>query len=296
MFPMSDSNSNVGIIGLGIMGSAIASHLVARGNTVIGFDTDPERCQEAKSIGVAVKGSATEVGIDSKVVLTSLPSVNALNVTVDALLLQPCESVLLELSTLPLDAKLASHAQLAEAGIELLDCPLSGTGAQAVAGDISVYASGDQVVYESCLSVVKDFSRVSYYLGALGNGTKMKFVANLLVAIHNVATAEAIVLGIEAGLDPDTLCEVAGSGAGASRVLDLRGPMMVNEQYEPASMKLDVWQKDMALIRDFSENCGVKTPLFSASAPIYDAAIALGHGQRDTAAVRSVLQNMVHSV
>jgi len=293
---MSDSSSNIGIIGLGIMGSSIARNLVAGGNTVAGFDTDPARCEAAKAMGVAVKGSAAEASLDAEIVLTSLPSVDALSVTVDALLVQPGEFVALELSTLPLEAKLVSHSRLAEVGVTLLDCPLSGTGTQAITGDISVYASGDRAAYKRCLSVIEGFSRVNYYLGAFGNGTKMKLVANLLVAIHNVAAAEAIGLGVEAGLDPETLCEVVGSGAGASRVLDLRGPMMVTEQYEPASMKLDVWQKDMALIRDFAESYGVRTPLFSATAPIYDAAIALGHGESDTAAVRAVLRNMMRNV
>ena len=140
------------------------------------------------------------------------------------------------------------------------------------------------------------FGRKHYYLGEFGNGTKMKFVANLLVAIHNVAAAEAVVLGMQTGLDAATLCEIAGAGAGGSRVLELRGPMMVAGQYEPATMKLDVWQKDMALIDEFARAAGVETPLFSAAAPLYDAAIAAGFGQQDTAAVCAVLQARVKAL
>jgi 3-hydroxyisobutyrate dehydrogenase-like beta-hydroxyacid dehydrogenase len=120
----------------------------------------------------------------------------------------------------------------------------------------------------------------------------MKFVANLLVAIHNVATAEALRLGIESGLDPEVLRDVAGSGAGGSRVFDLRGPLMVEKAYEPATMKLEIWQKDMKLIREFAEQVGVATPLFSASRPIYELAVEQGRGQQDTAAVFEVLASL----
>jgi 3-hydroxyisobutyrate dehydrogenase-like beta-hydroxyacid dehydrogenase len=190
---------------------------------------------------------------------------------------------------LPLEAKLGAEARLGATGITLLDCPLSGTGAQAATGDLVVYASGDRGAFERCERTFAGFARRSYFLGAFGNGTKMKFVANLLVAVHNVAAAEAIVLGLRAGLDPETLCEVAGSGAGGSRVLELRGPMMVRGVYEPPTMKLEIWQKDMALIAEFAAQCGVPTPLFSAAAPIYRAAIEQGRGQQDTAAVCAVL-------
>jgi putative dehydrogenase len=201
--------------------------------------------------------------------------------------------IIAELSTLPLDCKQRNRERLRAAGMTLLDCPLSGTGAQAATGDLVIYASGEREACEACAPVFEGFGRKHYYLGEFGHGTKMKLVANLLVAIHNVATAEAMVLGMQAGLDAATLCEVAGSGAGGSRVLELRGPMMVRGEYEPATMKLDIWQKDMALIAEFARAMGVETPLFSAAAPVYDAALAAGLGQQDTAAVCAVLQERI---
>ena len=114
---------------------------------------------------------------------------------------------------------------------------------------------------------------------------KMKFVANLLVAVHNVATAEALSLAVQCGLDPQQVYDVISSGAGTSRIFELRGPMMVDEAYEPATMKLDVWQKDMALIKDFAQQANANTPLFDTTAPLYELAIKLGLGEQDTAAV-----------
>jgi 3-hydroxyisobutyrate dehydrogenase-like beta-hydroxyacid dehydrogenase len=118
----------------------------------------------------------------------------------------------------------------------------------------------------------------------------MKFVANLLVAIHNVSAAEALVLGMKAGLDPRTVVRVVGDGAGGSRMLQVRGPMMAAGRYAPATMSVGMWQKDMRIIGEFARALGVETPLFNASAPIYDAALAQGFAAEDTAAVCAVLE------
>jgi 3-hydroxyisobutyrate dehydrogenase-like beta-hydroxyacid dehydrogenase len=120
----------------------------------------------------------------------------------------------------------------------------------------------------------------------------MKFVANLLVAIHNVASAEAMVLGIKAGLDPQQIHDLVTAGAGNSRVFELRAPMMVAGSYDDATMKIDVWQKDMAIITGFATSLGAPTPLLNATMPIYASAMATGHAQHDTAAVCAVLERM----
>ena len=284
----------VGVVGLGIMGSAIARHLAAAGRRVVGFDTDGARCAEARTAGVEIAASASSLAAESDLVLTSLPSAQALAATIDAILAaarRPCQ-VVAELSTLSLDDKHRGHARLAAAGIPMLDCPVSGTGAQAANRDIVLYVSGDASAFQRSRPVFAGFARESLHLGAFGNGTRMKFVANLLVAIHNVAAAEAVLLGLRAGLDAGTLVQVLGSGAGGSRMLQLRGPMMVHHAFEPATMKLDVWQKDMRLIEQFARDIGVATPLFSTTAPLYDVLVARGRGQEDTAAVYSVLEEM----
>ncbi len=284
---MSTVASVVGIIGLGIMGGAIARNLAKAGHAVIGYDVDASR---AGALGVRPEASVAALAAEAKIILLCLPDVAALEHTVTAL--TASGAIIAELSTLPLDAKTAAHDRLAAKGITLLDCPLSGTGAQAVTGDLSVFASGDEAAWKTCASLFKDFSRTAHYLGAFGNGTKMKFVANLLVAIHNVAAAEAVLLGLKAGLDPASLVAVAGSGAGASRMLEMRGPMMVKDQFTPATMKLDVWRKDMTLIADFAARLGVQTPVFDATAPLYEKAIGLGMGESDTAAVFDVLKRL----
>ena len=282
----------VGIVGAGIMGSAIARNILKSGAAVLGYDIDPERMRELREMGAAAAASATATAA-ADVVLTSLPSVAALEVTVQALVTSGRRGlVVVELSTLPIDAKERARAALASAQMVLLDCPISGTGAQAVTGDLAIFASGDAAAYERVRDVFPRFSRVAHYLGAFGNGSKMKFIANLLVAIHNVASAEAIVLGRKAGLDPDLVAKVIPTGVGTSRVFELRAPLMVKGSYEPPSMKVEVWQKDMAIIGEYARSLGVATPVFDASAPIYDAAEDQGLGSKDTASVCAVLEEM----
>src|SRR4029078_6981464 len=123
-----------------------------------------------------------------------------------------------------------------------------------------------------------------------GNGSRMKYVANLLVAINNVASAEAMVLGMKSGLDPRTIFEMISNGAGNSRVFELRAPMMVKNDYSDVTMKCSVWQKDMDVIGAFARKRRVPTPLFSATLPVYAAALKSGHANDDPAAVGAVLE------
>jgi putative dehydrogenase len=198
----------------------------------------------------------------------------------------------LELSTLSIPAKTRARERLAAAGITLLDAPISGTGAQAETRDLVVYVSGDAAAARRCAPVLGGFARAQACVGAFGHGMRLKLVANLLVAIHNVATAEALGLAARVSLDPAQVLELLGGGAAASRILALRGPLMVCDQYEPATMKLDLWQKDLALITALARDHGAATPLFDATLPLYDAALQAGLGPQDTAAVLRILKEM----
>lgn len=285
--------ASVGVIGLGIMGGSIAANLVKAGFAVTGYDVLADKRQALAARGGTAAGAIAEVAQAADILVTSLPSVAALDDVVAALRGSAKRgAVLIECSTFPIDDKQRAHDALKAAGVAALDCPLSGTGAQAVTKDLVVYASGERTAYDRAVAVFDGFARANYFLGPFGNGSKMKFVANLLVSIHNVATAEAFTLGMKAGLDPQQILEVVGAGAGVSRVFQLRGPMMVENKYDDASMKLDVWQKDVKVIGDFAAKLGCPTPLFSAALPIYAAAMAQGRGLEDTAAVCAVLEEM----
>jgi 3-hydroxyisobutyrate dehydrogenase-like beta-hydroxyacid dehydrogenase len=279
----------VGVIGLGIMGSAMSANLVKARFDVCGYDVLPARRAALKKARGQTCGSAAEVAARAGIVITSLPSAQALH-EVGSELETPC--TVLETSTLPLEDKLLAREALAKKKIVLLDCPLSGTGAQARTKDLVVYASGDRKSFEKAKPILQGFARSHHYLGEFGNGSKMKYVANLLVAIHNVAAAEAFVLGMKAGLDAQTIYRVIGDGAGSSRMFQVRGPQMVAGRYDAATMKVQLWQKDMKIIGEYATKLGVPTHLFNASAALYTAAMAQGFQAQDTASVCAVLEGM----
>ncbi|HZF19372.1 MAG TPA: NAD(P)-dependent oxidoreductase [Burkholderiales bacterium] len=283
----------VGMIGLGIMGSAMSINLMRAGVRVIGYDVVPgARAAHRRAGGVPVK-SPREVARRADTVIISLPSARALaDVAAELAKSARRGTVVVETSTLPIEAKTAARDALAKRGVTLLDCPLSGTGAQARAKDLLIYVSGERAAYDRIAPVLPGFTSANYYVGAFGSGSKMKFVANLLVAIHNVAAAEAMVLGMKAGLDPAMILKVVAGGAGGSRMFQVRGPMMVKGDYSEATMKNEVWQKDMTIIGDFARSLDCPTPLFAASAPIYNSAMAMGLGKQDTGAVCKVLEEM----
>ncbi len=285
--------TSVGMIGLGIMGSAMSANLLRARFRVIGYDVRPERLRQHRRAGGETATSAGDLGRRARVIVTSLPSSETLLETARELgALKRSPRIVIETSTLPIPIKDQARDIMRASGTTLLDCPLSGTGAQARAKDLVVYASGDRDAYRRVIPWLKVFSRSHHYLGPFGAGSTMKFVANLLVAIHNVAAAEALVLAMKAGLDPALAFKAIADGAGSSRMLQVRGPSMVKNDYANANMKLEIWQKDMAIIADFARQLGSPTPLFTATGPLYTAAINMGYGNEDTGAVCKVLEDM----
>jgi len=287
-------NKLVGIVGLGIMGGAIARNLVERGWQVTGYDIDASRRAEMAQANVTIATDAMQVARDTPIIMTNLPSAAAVEDVARAIADsgQPSR-IVVELSTLAIADKLRFENILTKAGHIALDCPLSGTGAQATQRDLVVYTSGDSTSIARCAGLFADFARQSADLGAFGNGSRMKFIANHLVAIHNVAAAEAMILARRAGLDPKTVVDMIGPGAGGSRMFQMRAPMMAERVYEPATMKVSTWKKDMAIIAEFADAVGCVTPLFTLTQPVYAEAIAMGLGGQDTAVVFEVLSRTI---
>jgi 3-hydroxyisobutyrate dehydrogenase-like beta-hydroxyacid dehydrogenase len=283
----------VGIIGLGIMGGAFAQNLVAAGWRVVGYDISAARRREAKRAGVEIAGNAAEVAAAVPTVLTSLPKPQALMDTVRKIAAAKLpRKLLVEMSTFAISDKEKAARVLAKAGHLTLDSPVSGTGSQAKKRDLIFYASGDSRLIKRLRPLFEAFGRHVFDVGAFGNGSRMKYVANLLVAINNVATAEAMVLGMKAGLAPKQIYDLITPGAGNSRVFELRGPMMVKGKYNDVTMKISVWDKDMQVIGDYARKIRAPTPMFNASKPLYLKAMKSGLGAKDTAAVCAVLEKM----
>jgi len=283
----------VGIVGLGIMGGAFARNLIAANWRVCGYDIAADRRRAMAKAGVDVRSDAGEVAGEAPTLILSLPNPAALAATVAAIIKAGVSRrVVIEASTFKLEDKLAAQAALRKAGHVLLDCPVSGTGFQAELKDLVIYASGGAAEIKRLRPLFADFTRVVHDLGDFGNGSRMKYIANLLVAIHNVASAEALVLGMKAGLPPELVYEEIKIGAGNSEVFRLRAPMMVKGRYDKPTMKVAIWKKDMDVIGNFAQSLGAPTPLFSATLPIYAAAMSTGYAMQDTASTCAVLESM----
>jgi len=273
------TGGSVGFVGLGVMGSAMAAHLLRGGYPVNGFDTDPDRVEFHLAQGGLAADSAREVGEKSDVIITSLPTAEALTEVLfghaGLVAAGRPDLLVIETSTLALGTKVMAAQRLSELGGTLLDCPMSGTGQQARDGDLVAYLSGPGPAKARALPVLEAFTRGVHDLGAFGNGTKMKLVANLLVAVHNVAAAEGLLL--------------------AERMFEVRGPMMSTGEYDDATMRVSTFQKDIAIITRFAAEMHSPTPLFAIAKQIYETAVQQGRGGQDTASVFAVLAGDVPS-
>ena len=287
------TKGTVGVIGLGIMGGSFAKNLVAAGWRVIGYDISAAKRREAQRAGVEIANNAAAVAAAAPIILTSLPKPKALLDTVKEIAAAKLKGKLVaEMSTFTISDKEKAERVLRKAGHTLIDCPVSGTGSQAKTRDLVFYASGDAKAIARLRPVLMGFGRHAFDVGQFGNGSRMKYVANLLVAINNVASAEAMVLGMKAGLDPQMIVDLITAGAGNSRVFELRAPMMAKGRYDDVTMKISVWDKDMHVIGDYARKIRVPTPIFNATKGIYLKAMKSGFGNSDTAAVCAVLEKM----
>jgi 3-hydroxyisobutyrate dehydrogenase-like beta-hydroxyacid dehydrogenase len=182
---------------------------------------------------------------------------------------------------------------LERAGVTVLDCPISGTARRLKEGAWTVFVSGNARACRQIKPILAQFTRNAPYVGKFGNGSKFKFIANHLVAIHNVAVGESMTFARKMGLDPQQVWDMfATNPVVGTGVFRLRGKFMVERNYLPATMKIEVWQKDMQVIGDMAKSVDCPVPLFATCGPIYDAAMAQGLSQHDTAAVCEVLDRM----
>lgn len=286
----------IGVLGVGQMGAAYVKALVAAGHDVLGFDISADRLAVLEGHGGRRAASPRDLAQSSTVVLTSLASTGAL----EAVLFGPDgiaaadapPAHVIETSTLPLAAKEAARVRLAERGVTLLDCPVSGTAAQAQAGDLAVFASGTADDVAACADVFEAIGRTWRHVGPFGDGTRIKLVANLLIAVHNLAAGEALVLGMKSGLDPHLLQEVLASSAATSRMLEVSGPLIVDRDYLDAGSKVSILHKDIGLIRDFATEVRAPTPLLATTAEYYSAAMALGMESWEDCSVAYLLERL----
>lgn len=287
----------VGVVGLGIMGGGMARLLLEAGYDVVGFDVAPAATSAFTGAGGTALGSPAEVAEGCDMVILSLPSIDAFReVVAGAGGLTSASArarVVAETSTMPLELKEWARDELASRGVHLLDCTIVGTGAQMADRDAVFYTSGDDAAALSLAEpVLADCGKGVFGLGAFGNGTRLKLVANLLVTVHNAVAGEALALARHAGIDPAAALPALAASGASSRILELRGPMMVAGAYEPPTMKVDTFMKDVEIITAFAKAYRVPVPVFAAAAQLHVAAQACGWGGADTASVHAIVERL----
>lgn len=286
----------VGLVGVGNMGSAMAGSLRAAGIDVIAYDVDSRRMADLERIGGRTADSPREVVQHADRVVLSLPSVAALRdvISGDGGLLDGARDgvVLAETSTLALADKVRARDVLAAAGMTLLDCPISGTAGQARNGDIVFYTSGPQAAVRTFAPLLLVAGRAAPWLGEFGAGIKAKLISNLLVSVHTMAAAEALNLAEQAGLDLPAMFDVLIAGAGTSRMLEVRGPMMVERSYPSDSATVGILAKDVGLILDFAGGLDAPAPLVSLVSQFFAAARGIGRGDADPAVLAEVYRTL----
>ena len=275
------SPPKIGIIGLGIMGGIMAETLIKSGFNVVGYDIEASACRRLKRAGGQALKSISDVVMEADTLIISLATSMALitvfNEIKNALEQSPKKLIVIETSTLPMSDKEFIAKQLDLPGIELFDCPISGTAARMKDRAWTIFVSGQEKSCRKIRPILAALADQYPYVGPYGNGLKMKLIANHLVAIYNVACAESTIFARKIGLDPQDVLDIFGpSPVIGTGVMRLRMPFMIDRQYTPPTMKVEVWQKDMQVIGDLAKSVGCPLPIFNATAPIYTAAMAQG--------------------
>ena len=284
----------IGSIGLGAMGGSYAKFLIEDNYTVYGVDPDTKNAEIFISLGGLLLNNIRELVDKSNVIILSLPTVPIFKEVINEIEVNGKSNeskILIDMNTISLGDKIETKNKLEKLNINMVDAPVSGTGAQAKVKDIVVMSSGDKIIIDECEDIFRSFSKQNIYVGDFGNGIKFKILANLLVTVHNTVTAEALLLGQKAGLEEKMIYQVLNAGAATSVMLDKRMPLMINKNYEPATASMRIFLKDIDVITNYLKSNNLSSPTFEAAANLYNQSkenIPITH---DTAAIYEQLKN-----
>jgi len=285
--------ATIGIVGLGLLGHAIASRLLRAGHAVVGFDVLPERVGAIEALGGKGAASAAVVARSAEAVCTVLPSLATAESAIVGRegVLEGAHSSLavIQMSTISPRLTEALAREIASRGFGFLDCPVSGTSSMVERGDGIFFVGGERALYERWRPVLESVLPRAVLVGTVGQAMTLKLVANLLVALHSAAAAEALTLARKAGLDLGIVLDVLNSSAASSAMLKVRGPMIVRRDF-PAQMKLDLFMKDIHLMQEAAERVGASLPFTDLAERLYEEARVAGHGAEDLAVVATVLE------
>jgi 3-hydroxyisobutyrate dehydrogenase-like beta-hydroxyacid dehydrogenase len=279
----------IGLVGLGLVGSALAERLLGAGQRVLGWDIDPERGALLRDIGGEVAGNATEVFSTCRRVLLSLPSHREV-----ADVLQGAGAILNRGLTI-IDTTTGDPASteelakmLAERGITYLDATISGSSAQVRAGSVTMMVGGDVDAFTASSDIFEAIARQTFHTGPAGTGARMKLVTNLVLGLNRAALAEGLAFAASLGLDPAMSLAVMRGSAAYSKIMDTKGERMIHGHFAPDA-RLSQHLKDVRLIVDIGRQAGLPMPLSAAHRAVLEDAVSAGYGDLDNSAIIKVL-------
>jgi 3-hydroxyisobutyrate dehydrogenase len=277
----------VGMIGLGKMGMPIARNLIERGFEIIGYRRHGS--PELAAAGGTVAGSAAEVAASADVLLSIVPDARAVQEVVcgaaGTLTALRAGTIHIEMSTIDVEQKTRIRDAVRDKGGDLLDCPISGSPGMVAPRLATTFASGEEASIDTVRPVLDAISDRWVYTGPFGTGTRMKYIANLLLAVHTVAAAEALALARRSGLDLALVQRTLNGSIAESAIWKQRGPMMAQRAWAPAPGPVQTLHPILEQIEDCAAKAGLPTPVFASAKAVFDKALADGWGDLDIACV-----------
>jgi 3-hydroxyisobutyrate dehydrogenase-like beta-hydroxyacid dehydrogenase len=285
----------ISIVGVGLLGSAVASRLLQGKFAVTGYDTRAEPLRALKARGLIAARSVAQAATEAEAIFTILPSLESVEAVIlgagGILETAPRGVTLIQMSTISPDLTRRLAGAALRRGIGFLDAPMSGTSAMVARGDCTIYVAGNRARSVACLPIFNAIAKKTFYVGDAGMASLAKLATNLLVGLNTAALAEALVLGAKGGLAPALLLDLLKDSAAASKMVDVRGPLMVRHRFD-AQMKIDLFLKDFNLMLEEGRRLGVALPLTSITQQLATAAAAAGHAEEDLAAVITTLERL----
>ena len=285
------SKQRVGFIGVGLMGSSMARHLLEAGHPVIVHDTDPVRVADAVKLGAKTLASVDQMPAQVDVLMFSLPTSDIVKDVVHnrLKLFQTGRSglIVLDATTADPDKSAALAADLAKVGIRFLDCTVSGTSEMCAVKDIIFMAGGSQEAFSECEGMFAAMGREWMHMGANGSGAIMKLCVNLVLGLNRMALAEGLTLARKAGIEPLQALEVLKKSAAFSKIMDQKGYRMVEKRFHPPAGKLRIYLKDVRAMLALGEKLNCPLPLISLHAQALSSEVSKGRGEWDSANIIS---------
>jgi 3-hydroxyisobutyrate dehydrogenase-like beta-hydroxyacid dehydrogenase len=286
----------VALIGMGLLGSALAENLLKAGFAVRGYDTAPERMRQHADRGGHVAASPADAARGASAVMTCLMTADivreALLGPAGALEAVAAGVVAIDNSTIHPDASAALAAELGRRGIAMLDAPVGGSSGQARRREAPVVVGGDPEVFARCRPILDAIAQRVHHVGPNGSGARAKLVINLVLGLNRLALAEGLLFGLRQGLDGKTLLAVLKDSAAYSRAMDIKGERMLEGNFEPEG-KLAQHLKDVELMLEVGHAAGAPLLATALHRQLLIAGVAAGLSERDNSSIIAVLRSLV---